>query len=254
MTLYVPPTATSLGLGSGDSPTFAGLTLSGNLTWNSGTSPSISGILDHNNTSSTKTYTFPDASGNVALMGFANTGSLSASTTIHAGGIIDTDATVKIKNGASHYGILSCSNSSSDKTYTFPNTTGTVALTSQIPASFGISLDGGASAITTGIKGIIAYFPYSMTITGWYIAGTPSGSLVLDVWRLALGGGFPSVANTITGSEKPTLSTQQQNSDTSLTTWGAGLTITAGDCIVFNVDSCTDTTKANIVIIGTRAV
>lgn len=194
MTLYVPPTTTSLGLGSGDSPTFTGLTLSGNLTWTSGTSPAISGVLVHENTSSTKTYTFPNA-------------------------------------------------------------TGTVALTSQIPASFGFTIGDASSAtvITTGTKAYIAYFPYAMTITGWYIFGSPSGSIVIDVWKRALGAGVPTVAHTITGTEKPTLSGVQQNSDTSLSSW-TGTAVSIGDCFGFNVDSCTSTTFCQVVFVGMRSV
>ena len=112
-------------------------------------------------------------------------------------------------------------------------------------ASIGITIDGGGSAITTGAKG---YFrvPYAATITGWYLVASPSGSLVIDVWKAA--GSIPTVANTIAGSEKPTLSSAQINSDTNLTTW-TSTAITAGDIMGYNVDSCSECTWASLVLI-----
>lgn len=117
---------------------------------------------------------------------------------------------------------------------------------SSVTGTIGITIDGGGSAITTGVKGYIVV-PNSRTITGWYVVGAPSGSIVVDVWKA--NGSIPTVANTITGTEKPTLSSSQYNSDLSLSTWTTALV--ANDVIVFNVDSATTITKATIVIVTT---
>jgi len=115
--------------------------------------------------------------------------------------------------------------------------------------SFGITIDGNGSVITTGVKGYVT-IPYNCTITGWDIFADQSGSCVIDLWKDTYANFAPSIADTITGSEKPTLSSQQKNRDTSLTTWTA--TITAGDIIAFNVDSATTVTRVNVIIKVTK--
>jgi len=131
------------------------------------------------------------------------------------------------------------------KTASIPTILGYTPISS-VTGTIGITIDGGGSAITTGVKGYIVV-PNSRTITGWYVVGAPSGSIVVDVWRA--NASIPTVANTIAGSEKPTLSSSQYNSDLSLSTWTTALV--ANDVIVFNVDSATTITKATIVIVTT---
>jgi hypothetical protein len=131
------------------------------------------------------------------------------------------------------------------KTASIPTILGYTPISS-VTGTIGITIDGGGSAITTGVKGYIV-IPNSRTITGWYVVGAPSGSIVVDVWKA--NGSIPTVANTITGTEKPTLSSSQYNSDLSLSTWTTALA--ANDVIVFNVDSATTITKATIVIVTT---
>ena len=114
-------------------------------------------------------------------------------------------------------------------------------------SSVGITIDGSGAAITTGVKGYVVV-PYGATITGWYLIGTPSGSLVIDVWKAS--GAIPTVANTIAGTEKPTLSSAQLANDTDLSSWTTG--IAAGDLIGFNVDSCSGCTWASLVIAVTK--
>ena len=53
---------------------------------------------------------------------------LTVGTTIHSTGVIDTDSNLKILGTGSTDGIFTCANTSTDKTYTFPNLTGTVKL------------------------------------------------------------------------------------------------------------------------------
>jgi len=131
------------------------------------------------------------------------------------------------------------------KTASIPTILGYTPISS-VTGTIGITIDGGGSAITTGVKGYIVV-PNARTITGWYVVGAPSGSIVVDVWKA--NASIPTVANTITGTEKPTLSSSQYNSDLSLSTWTTALV--ANDVIVFNVDSATTITKATIVIVTT---
>lgn len=108
--------------------------------------------------------------------------------------------------------------------------------------TIGITIDGAGSVITTGFKQYVV-IPYNCVITDWYIIADVVGSIVIDVWKDT---SIPTVSNTIAGSEKPTLSSQQNNSDNLLTTWTT--TVTAGDIIGFNVDSVSTITKATLVI------
>jgi len=125
-------------------------------------------------------------------------------------------------------------------------TDGNFLFVGNLSGAIGITIDGGSSTITTGVKGYIVV-PNSRTITGWYIVGSPSGSIVVDVWKA--NASIPTVANTITGTEKPTLSSSQYNSDLSLSSWSTSLV--AGDVIAFNVDSASSITKATITIVTT---
>ncbi len=110
-------------------------------------------------------------------------------------------------------------------------------------------IDGGGSAITTGVKGFVE-IPYDMTITGWQIFGDQSGSVVVDVWRSTYAGFPPVVGGSIAGSELPTLSSQQQNQDLSLSTWTTSLA--QGDIIAYNVNSASTVTRITVSIIGTK--
>jgi hypothetical protein len=98
-----------------------------------------------------------------------------------------------------------------------------------------VTLDGGASTPTTGAKGYFA-IPFDCTIVGWSITADASGSAVFDVWKVAWGT-IPSVANTITASAKPTLSSATMAKSTTLTGWTVA--VSKDDLIGFNLDSVT---------------
>ena len=127
--------------------------------------------------------------------------------------------------------------------------TGWVVLPSSVVGSFGITIDGGGSVITTGVKGYVPV-PYGMTITGLTILADQSGSIVVDVWKDTYANYPPTVADTIAGTEKPTLSSAIKNQDLTLTTWTT--TVTSGDIIGFNVDSVTTVTRVTLLVFGTR--
>jgi len=111
-----------------------------------------------------------------------------------------------------------------------------------VTGSFGITIDGAGSVITTGVKGY-AVIPYNATITGYDIIGNTSGSCAVDIWKST---SVPTSANTITGSEIPSLTNQQLNSDNSLTTWTTGIFI--NDIIAFNVISASTVSRINLIV------
>lgn len=115
-----------------------------------------------------------------------------------------------------------------------------------VAGSFGVSIDGAGQEITTGIKQYLI-IPFACTITGWHLVGSPQGSVVLDVWKKA--GAIPTLADSITGTEKPSLSNAMLNSDTS-SSWITN--IASGDVIAFNVDSCAGCQKLTLTIAATK--
>ena len=109
----------------------------------------------------------------------------------------------------------------------------------------GLTLDGGGSAITTGIKGYIS-IPFRGRIVGWSLIADQVGSIVVDVWSDKFGNFPPTVADTIAGSEKPTLSGDQISKMELVTDWDRE--ITAGDVIAFNVDSASTVTRVTLTL------
>ncbi len=107
-----------------------------------------------------------------------------------------------------------------------------------------VTFDGGGSVLQTGATGVYYTCPYNATVTGWYLTGSPSGSLVVDVWKAA--GAIPVNANSIAGTEKPTLSSQQLASNTTLSTWTTAVSI--GDVFSFEIESATTVTNATLTI------
>lgn len=107
-------------------------------------------------------------------------------------------------------------------------------------------IDGGGSAITTGIKGDLVV-DYSGTITTWTALADQSGSIVVDIWKDTYANYPPTIADTITGAEKPTISAATKGQDTSLNS-GSGWAVTAGDVLRFNVDSVATIQRATIAL------
>jgi len=110
-------------------------------------------------------------------------------------------------------------------------------------------IDGGGEAISTGVAGFLE-IPFACTITGWTIVADQSGSIVVDVWNDVYGNFPPTVADTIAGSEKPTISAATKGQDLSLGTWTTG--VDAGDILGFNVDSCSTIERVTLAIRAVR--
>lgn len=119
--------------------------------------------------------------------------------------------------------------------------------------SLSCAIQGNGAVISTGVvPGSDIRIPYAFTVTGWYIMADVSGSIVVDIWKDTFANFPPTVADTVTGTEKPTLSSAQTNSDTSLTTWSTGVNFAAGDVVRFKVDSATTVTSVVVTLVGTR--
>lgn len=110
-------------------------------------------------------------------------------------------------------------------------------------------IDGGGSAITTGVKGFISV-PFACTIKKARLLSTDSaataGSIVIDIWKDTYANYPPTVADTITAAAKPTLSAANKSEDTTLTGWTTS--IAAGDVLGFNVDSVATVTRVSLTL------
>jgi hypothetical protein len=108
-----------------------------------------------------------------------------------------------------------------------------------------VVIGSGQDVIPTGVAG---YLPVTFdgTIVEWHLAADQSGSIVIDVWNDIWANFPPTAADTIAGSEKPTLSGAQSNKDENLSSWTTGLS--DGDVLGFNVDSASTVQQVTLVI------
>ncbi len=110
-------------------------------------------------------------------------------------------------------------------------------------ADIAFIIDGGGSAITTGQKGHLE-IPFACTIQRVTMLADQTGSIVVDIWKDTYANFPPTVADSICGAAKPTISSAQKSQDSTLTGWTKS--IAAGDILAFNVDSCTTITRVTI--------
>lgn len=102
-------------------------------------------------------------------------------------------------------------------------------------------IDGGSTVPTTGDKGAVE-LGFSGVITAVRLFANASSSVVIDI-KKATYSGLPSFTS-ITASAKPTLSTAQKYQDSTLTGWTTS--ITAGDWLLFHVDSVSGLTLVTV--------
>ena len=112
-----------------------------------------------------------------------------------------------------------------------------------LDGSINFVIDGGGSAITTGVKGDIE-IGFDCIITACRVLPDQSGSIVVDIWKDTYANYPPTDADTITSSTPPTVTATTKSEDTTLTSWTT--TISAGNILRFNVDSCSTIERVTI--------
>ena len=114
-------------------------------------------------------------------------------------------------------------------------------------------IDGGGSALTTGMKGYLEV-PFACTITRASLLADQSGSVVVDVFRSTYSDFAPPThpvsGDKLTASAPPTISTATKSQDATLTGWTTSLA--AGDVLGFNVNSATTITRVTCSLKVTR--
>jgi hypothetical protein len=110
-------------------------------------------------------------------------------------------------------------------------------------ASVSFVLDGGGSAISTGIKGHIEV-PFDCEIVAARLFADQTGSIVVDINRDTFANYPPTGADSITGAAPPTISSSDKSEDTTLTGWTTVLS--QGDILQFEVDSAATITFATL--------
>lgn len=115
-------------------------------------------------------------------------------------------------------------------------------------------IDGGGSAIATGVKGYIEV-PFACTINRVTLLADQTGSVVVNVWKCTYASfsppTHPAVGDKITASAPPTISSGLDAQDSTLSGWTTS--ISAGDILAFNVDSCATITRVTISLKVTRS-
>lgn len=108
-----------------------------------------------------------------------------------------------------------------------------------------VTFDGAGAVLVVGTTCWVQV-PFACTIQSVTMLAEPSGSAVVDVWKDTYANYPPTVADTITASAKPTISSATKSQDTTLTGWTKA--IAAGDVVKFNIDSVTSITKLTLIL------
>lgn len=133
----------------------------------------------------------------------------------------------------------------------YTNTEALAAAKAGMLETINFIIDGGGSAITTGVKGDVKV-DYAGTIQSWTILPDQSGSIVIDIWKDTYANFPPTDADSMPGGGKePTLSATTKAQDTDITDWTTD-DISAGDILRFNVDSITTCERVTISLKVTR--
>lgn len=110
---------------------------------------------------------------------------------------------------------------------------------------FEVTTGSSSIALSTGVAGD-SQVPFACTITGVTLLADQSGSIVVDIWKDSYANYPPTVADTITASALPTISSTTKATDTTLTGWTTALA--AGDTIRYNINSVTSISRITVIL------
>ena len=108
-----------------------------------------------------------------------------------------------------------------------------MATTADLTRTINYVVDATPNVVSAGVKGQVT-IDVTGTIESWTLVSDVPGNLVVDVKKTTYQN-YPTFSS-ITGTEKPTLSSQSKNKDDGLSTWNTLLN--AGDILRFEVESC----------------
>lgn len=123
----------------------------------------------------------------------------------------------------------------------------------QIPIRAGLefTIDGGSSAITTGVKGhLLVPFGAQIFAVALLDSSDPpllTGAIEIDIWNDAYVDFPPTIADSIVAANYPKIIAGEDSYfDAVLTGWEKDLAIY--DVLAFNVNSCTDIIRCSVIL------
>jgi hypothetical protein len=108
-----------------------------------------------------------------------------------------------------------------------------------------IGLDGHGNSPQPGVRADFLV-PYPMRVTGWTVVADAVGSAQLDLWRAAYADFPPTIEDSVTGTDKPRLSSEIKAQSSALTGWITDWA--ADDLIRINLDSADTLTRATAIL------
>lgn len=122
--------------------------------------------------------------------------------------------------------------------------------TNQKTASLQFIIDGGGSAIATGLKGFVEV-PFACTVTKAIALADQTGSIAVDIWKDTYANYPPTDADSITAAAPVSISSASKSQDATLTGWTT--VIAAGDILGFNVDSAATVQRVTVSLMVEKA-
>jgi hypothetical protein len=118
-----------------------------------------------------------------------------------------------------------------------------IQLDNSVRSDFGCGVDGDSGTVASGFVGYKT-MPCSGVITGWDLIGSPTGSIVFDIWKTSANT-IPTVSDSIIVSGGPTISNNVYAGSNSLGGW-TSLTFSTGDKFGFNIATASSFTMINL--------
>lgn len=120
--------------------------------------------------------------------------------------------------------------------------------------SIAFVIDGGGTAITTGLKGFVEV-PFQCSLERYTLLPDQSGSISIDIWKCTYaqfdaGSTHPVVSDSITGVNPAVINSGSKAQDTALSGWT--VSIAAGDILAFYVNSVTSIQRVTLSLRATK--